>query len=139
MTRPARHERDSYIGQMGHRLIRVVPVAAVALLMFALLRLLRGGRSPAFEATTTAPVAWPELPPLPTFAGEVPGEPPAAPTGWVLPAADGTCPPDHPIKAKIASGIYHVPGGIFYERTHPDRCYVDGAAAEADGLRPARR
>ena len=24
-------------------------------------------------------------------------------------------------------------------RTHPDRCYVDAAAAEADGLRPAKR
>ncbi len=124
---------------MASRLIRVVPAVALALLIFALVRLFRGSRSPAFDATTTEPVAWPELPPLPGFAGEVPEEPPAAPIGWVLPDPDGTCPPDHPVKAKLLSGIYHVSGGTFYQRTRPDRCYVDATAAEADGLRPARR
>ena len=43
------------------------------------------------------------------------------------------------MKAKLASGIYHVPGGGNYERTKPDRCYVSAEAAEADGLRPAKR
>ncbi len=127
------------IEQMTSRLIRVVPVAVLVLLIIALVRVLRGGRSPAFDATTAEPVAWPELPPLPGFAGEVPDEQPAAPIGWVLPGADGTCPADHPVKAKILSGIYHLPGGTFYQRTRPDRCYVDAAAAEADGLRPIRR
>ena len=55
------------------------------------------------------------------------------------PDADGSCPASHPVKAKLASGIYHVPGGGNYERTKPDRCYVDAAAAEADGLRAAKR
>jgi hypothetical protein len=32
-----------------------------------------------------------------------------------------------------------VPGGANYERTKPDRCYRDEAAAEADGLRKAAR
>jgi hypothetical protein len=43
------------------------------------------------------------------------------------------------VKAKLASGIYHRPGGQSYERTRPDRCYRDGGAAEADGLRAAKR
>lgn len=57
---------------------------------------------------------------------------------WVEPV-DGSCPASHPVKVKMASGIYHVPGGNSYERTKPDRCYLDTAAAEADGLRPAKR
>ncbi|MCZ7536879.1 MAG: hypothetical protein M5T61_13910 [Acidimicrobiia bacterium] len=52
---------------------------------------------------------------------------------------DGTCPASHPVKAKLSSGIFHVPGGSSYERTKPDRCYVDADSAEADGLRPAKR
>jgi len=32
-----------------------------------------------------------------------------------------------------------VPGGLAYERTAPDRCYRDAAAAEADGFRPSKR
>jgi hypothetical protein len=55
------------------------------------------------------------------------------------PDADGSCPATHPVKAKLASGIYHVPGGGNYDRTRPDRCYLDAAAAEADGLRAAKR
>ena len=51
----------------------------------------------------------------------------------------GECPPTHPVKAKMSSGIYHLPGMVAYGRTHPDRCYLDPAAAEADGLRPAKR
>ena len=57
---------------------------------------------------------------------------------WLAPV-DGECPPTHPVKAKMSSGIYHLPGGAMYGRTHPDRCYIDAPAAEADGLRPAKR
>jgi hypothetical protein len=57
---------------------------------------------------------------------------------WTEPLADGSCPPTHPVKAKLSSGIFHVPGGLNYERTRPDRCYLDEAAAEADGLRPSK-
>jgi hypothetical protein len=63
---------------------------------------------------------------------------PAPVAPWVEPV-DGECPPTHPIKAKMTSGIYHVPGGFNYARTRPDRCYRDAAAAEADGLRPSKR
>ena len=57
---------------------------------------------------------------------------------WVDPV-DGDAPATHPIKAKMGSGIFHVPGGLNYDRTRPDRCYRDVAAAEADGLRQAKR
>jgi hypothetical protein len=58
--------------------------------------------------------------------------------GWVEPS-DGTCPTSHPVKAKLASGIFHVPGGANYERTRPDRCYASPEVATADGLRAAKR
>jgi len=58
---------------------------------------------------------------------------------WVEPGPGGETPATHPIKAKMASGIFHVPGGLNYARTRPDRCYRDVAAAEADGLRPSKR
>ncbi|MEQ1788404.1 MAG: hypothetical protein ABL966_15235 [Acidimicrobiales bacterium] len=88
----------------------------VAGIGFALSRLL-GGREP------SAPT---------------PPEPPAPAPAWVEPAG-GACPAGYPVKAKLASKIFHVPGGLSYDRTNPDRCYVDAAAAEADGLRAAKR
>ena len=57
---------------------------------------------------------------------------------WVE-ASDGECPADHPVKAKLASGIFHEPGGANYTRTQADRCYISSEAATADGLRPAKR
>ena len=86
----------------------------------------------------------PPPPPLPITAPVAAApepEPPAAPSPngrWVDPVA-GTCPEGYPVKAKMTSGIYHVKGGLSYGRTTPDRCYVSAEAAEADGLRPAKR
>lgn len=97
-------------------------------------------------------------PPVPHGTGEVddahpqvhpPGEtrPQAGPeadgriptaVGCIEPV-DGACPASHPVKGKLASGIYHEPGGASYARTKPDRCYLDAQSAEADGLRPAKR
>ncbi len=57
---------------------------------------------------------------------------------WVEPV-DGACPDGYPVKAKVSSGIFHQPGGAAYDRTNPDRCYPSAAAAEADGLRAAKR
>src|SRR5262245_47331434 len=56
---------------------------------------------------------------------------------WVE-AVDGSCPASHPVKAKVGSGIYHLPGSSVYARTRPERCYIDAAAAEADGYRAAK-
>jgi hypothetical protein len=63
--------------------------------------------------------------------------PEPAQAGWVAPV-DGSCPATHPVKGKLASGIFHVPGGANYDRTRPDRCYADAGAAEADGLRASK-
>ncbi len=57
---------------------------------------------------------------------------------WLAPV-DGGCPPAHLIKAKSASGIYHLPGMLNYNRTKPDRCYAEESAAEADGFTRAKR
>jgi hypothetical protein len=59
--------------------------------------------------------------------------------GSADPKSDGSCPTGHPVKAKLSSKIFHVPGGGSYERTSADRCYADAAEAEADGLRQAKR
>jgi hypothetical protein len=57
---------------------------------------------------------------------------------WIEPV-EGACPDSHPVKGKLASGIYHLPGGLNYTRTRADRCYLDPSAAESDGLRSAKR
>jgi hypothetical protein len=56
---------------------------------------------------------------------------------WVTPI-DGACPSGYPIKGNSNSRIYHVPGGRFYERTVPERCYASATDAEADGYRAAK-
>jgi hypothetical protein len=96
----------------------------------------------AWQAQTAAQhraISWESAPfPFPPVPRpSVPDAPRVEPS--VDPGADGACPVTHPVKAKLASGIYHVPGSGNYERTKPDRCYVDAAAAEADGLRAAKR
>jgi len=57
---------------------------------------------------------------------------------WVEPEG-GVCPTTHPIKAKLRSAIFHLPGMAAYTRTTPDRCYRDEEAATDDGLRKAAR
>jgi hypothetical protein len=69
----------------------------------------------------------------PTADGSPPGE-----GSWVPPLADGSCPDGYPIKANDNSGIFHVPGGRFYERTVPERCYPSADAAETAGYRAAK-
>ena len=56
---------------------------------------------------------------------------------WVEPV-DGTCPVSHPIKANDNSKIFHLPGGRFYDRTAPERCYATEDAAVRDGYRAAK-
>ena len=65
---------------------------------------------------------------------------PAAPKAEPIaePNDDGSCPLSHPVKGKLSSGIYHVPGGANYERTVADRCYANEDAAERDGLRRSK-
>jgi hypothetical protein len=56
---------------------------------------------------------------------------------WTAPV-DGHCPDGYPIKANDNSRIFHVPGGRFYERTVPERCYARAEDAQADGYRAAK-
>ena len=92
----------------------------------------------AAEPVTDEPAPEPEPEPESESESEREREPAPSSGDWVDP--DGTvCPPAHPVKAKLASGIYHLPGMTAYERTTPDRCYRDEDAAEADGLRKAKR
>jgi hypothetical protein len=62
----------------------------------------------------------------------------------VPPQSAWQCPLTHPIKGNFtpSSGercIYHVPGGEFYSRTKPERCYVTGDEAVRDGCRRSKR
>ena len=45
----------------------------------------------------------------------------------------------HPVKVKLASRVYRVPGMPMYDRTVADRCYATVEAAEADGFNRAAR
>ena len=153
----------------GGPLRTIVGLAVTGAVAAALIKRLRGGAAPQFSnhptvaggpdfrepaATQPAPPAAPEVvaelePGEPDAVAELePGEPDAvaelepetssSDDAWVEPV-DGACPDGYPIKAKLASGIFHQPGGFSYERTKPDRCYPTAEAAEADGLRPAKR
>jgi hypothetical protein len=83
-----------------------------------------------------------EVPPLIVLALAVavgadtrPGVPPK--DAW-------TCPVTHPIKGNFTtySGercIYHVPGGQFYGKTKPERCFATEEEARRDGCRKSKR
>lgn len=166
----------------GGRIRKLLLVAAIAAVVAAIVRALRGEPAPQFSthpsvlggpspepSTPAAPpadatpqaAAGADAPPAELEAGDAPVAElaaPPAPSGelasgdeggaleqveaaegaWVDPV-DGACPDGYPIKAKLKSGIYHQPGGLAYDRTKPDRCYATAEAAEADGLRAAKR
>ncbi len=85
------------------------------------------------SSTPPSPPTWP------TKVAEVPSaSSPSPPTPTWLAPIDGRCPEGFPIKANDNSGIYHVPGGRFYDRTAPERCYATAAEADRDGYRAAK-
>ena len=85
---------------------------------------------------TETPPAAPAAEPVAAPAAET--AEPATGAAWASPD-NGACPPGYPVKAKLASGIFHEPGGANYARTQADRCYLSADAAEADGLRRSKR
>lgn len=109
--------------------LALIGVAAVALWRSCFGR----SASPSTEEATE-----PVPPPSPPTLLPVPDPPAAAAPRWGDPV-DGTCPEGYPVKVNERSGIYHVPGGLSYERTQATRCYADPAEAEADGFRRAKR
>ena len=132
---------------------RTVSVALLLALMAAMVLWLRNRSRP---IQVSDPPEWPPLPP--TNADRVADEALAdaetaaddeAEAGaeaqdgagdgaWRPPDPDGGCPDGFPVKANDKSGIFHVPGGRFYERTKPERCYPDAGSAIADGYRQAK-
>jgi hypothetical protein len=132
---------------MGKAVKRLFFLGVFAGIGYAVWRAVRA-RMPAPSdelAWETAPFPFPPVPRPPGAVAPVANEPvdeadeaPAASRAWVE-ADDGACPATHPVKGKLSSGIFHVPGGQNYDRTHADRCYVDPEAAAADGLRQSQR
>jgi hypothetical protein len=103
--------------------LRLLVLAGLAL---GLWRVLESRRSGALAGEPS----FPDLRAIPT---------PPAPVRAGVDPVDGACPDGYPVKGKRSSGIYHVPGGLSYARTVPDRCYATPADAAADGLRKALR
>ena len=133
-----------------HPIRKLLVLTAIGAVVVAVVRALRGDPAPQFGShptVTGGPLPTPTAPEdvAPT-ADAIDPSPEVAPPDdavldgetWVEPA-DGTCPDGYPIKAKLSSKIFHQPGGAAYERTKPDRCYASAEAAEADGLRAAKR
>jgi hypothetical protein len=92
----------------------------------------------AMVAPEPADVAIPE-PPAPSGLRLV--RPPAegvAPK-WVEPVSPDVCPSSHPIKVKLSSKLFHLPGMLAYTRTKPDRCYGTEESAVEDGFTRAKR
>ena len=85
------------------------------------------------------PVATQEPAPVEKAAPAKKATGPVAVEPWVAPDPGGICPTTHPVKAKLSSKLFHLPGMFAYARTNPDRCYRDEGTAEADGLRKAKR
>lgn len=61
----------------------------------------------------------------------------------ISPQSTWSCPLTHPIKGNFTthSGepcVYHVPGGDFYDKTKPERCYVSEADAVRGGCRRSK-
>ncbi len=82
--------------------------------------------------SSMAPPEWPAFtPPAPADNG-------AAMSTWVIGTDDAAAPDGFPIKVKVSSGIFHLPGGRFYDRTNPDRWYATAEAAIADGYRQSK-
>jgi hypothetical protein len=127
---------------------KVLVTGGVLLVVILVLRAVRGRPAPAFAPVAAPPRPWPELKPEPVASAEptpdwtgpvaAPADADASSATWIE-VVDGLCPATHPIKAKMTSGIYHLPGMLNYERARPDRCYRTAADAEADGLRAAKR
>ena len=128
---------------------RMVLLGAMVTLVAVLVRRQSAQRTPPY-GIDPADAQWPPFETVPepvaaTVSGSAPDtdvEPEAA-LAAVTPApsvdpVDGACPTTHPVKANSSSGIYHVPGGRFYDRTKPERCYSTPDAAAADGYRPAK-
>ena len=116
------------------RLVRLLLLGLGTGIALYVVKVLRGDPAPVFSGTPTGPP-----PDTPSALPPKPSTPSVAPSPPWIDAEGGSSPATHPVKAKLKSGIYHLPGMLNYDRTVPDRWYRDAEAAEADGLRKAKR
>jgi len=122
-------DRAARDNRVVHKTVRrLLGLGLLAGLAYAFLRKLpsRPETAPHWEAQPFP------FPPQPAIGVDVEDSP------WVEAAESGACPAHHPVKAKLTSGIFHVPGGANYARTVADRCYLSAEAAESDGLRQSK-
>jgi hypothetical protein len=122
------------------RLVRLLILGLCGGVALYVVKVLRGDPAPVFSGTPTGPPpdTPPARPPKPSVAA-LSVAPSVAPSPVWIDAEGGSSPATHPVKAKLKSGIYHLPGMLNYDRTVPDRWYRDAESAEADGLRKAKR
>jgi hypothetical protein len=143
--------RSATVGAVVRRTLRFgVLLGLLAGIAVAIAKLLDHDEPVPLSLASQPPEPWPPLlsdPAVPAAATErairdpeAPAPPTPAPVErvWIEPRGN-VCPTTHPVKAKMTSKIFHLPGMANYDRTNPDRCYVDAAAAEADGLRLSKR
>ena len=128
------------------KLAQVLKIGAVAGVAIGIVRAVRGSSPPevtgqaSWQPLHDEPATERRTAPVKFAANATTSAAPATPDDqrWVEPI-DGACPATHPVKGNADSGIFHVPGGMSYERTVPERCYASEADAEADGFRRAKR
>ena len=89
-----------------------------------------GGDGCEKKAATPPPQPSPQPPVAP---------PPSSAAGRSAPLPDGSCPPDSPIKGNADSGIYHVPGGQYYNKTKAEACFATASDAQSAGFRASKR
>jgi len=141
---------------IGRWLRRLLVLGTLGGAGWVAVKFLRGDPVPAFEAGPTTPTLLAPVeklvptpsppaeatvvePEAPAAEPEAPAAPAAPVADWVDAVAGEDGPATHPVKAKLKSGIYHLPGMLNYDRTVPDRWYTTAEAAEADALRQAKR
>jgi hypothetical protein len=117
------------------RLLRRIVLVSLVVGSIAFVVRRRRGTLPAGSSSGSSDAAWPPIAREPRPFVET--KPKDGAPAWVEPV-DGQCPDGYPIKANDTSGIFHVPGGRFYDRTVPERCYAEAEAATADGYRAAK-
>ena len=94
-----------------------------------------GEGTPGCTSTASAtPSAAPQASPGPPVSAA--GKPSAG--GAVAPISEDDCPPNAPIKGN-QSGLYHVPGGAYYDVTDPEQCFATPGAAEVAGYEASSR
>lgn len=128
------------------RFFRAIGIGGLVAFVYGLIRSARHRPPPAPSGAATWPPLTTEPAPEPRsgpvrFADTTPPAPKPtqeAERAWLEPV-EGACPASHPIKGNADSMIFHVPGGMSYERTDAERCYRTAEDAEADGFRQAKR